>query len=219
MELSVPAGNRLNGNCGVTAVAAVAGVHFDEAFELIRKSRGAGDRWKGSSNNFDRKKALDALGVKYTQQPRTRGPKQTLRKWIEWNAKPDATYIVTTTGHVQVVKGSTVLDQQGPSDISEYWGKSKWVKSVLLIDDVPATVEPAATERETMTPDKAYIVARLSEIGKTQMALGEALKIDRAQVTRLLQGKRKVQLDEVPIMARFLDISNIEMLRRLGLDV
>ena len=70
-----------------------------------------------------------------------------------------------------------------------------------------------------MKPDRVYIVDRLAELGKTQTALGKELKIDRAQVTRLLDGSRRVRLDEVETIARFLDISTIEMLRRLGLNL
>jgi transcriptional regulator with XRE-family HTH domain len=70
-----------------------------------------------------------------------------------------------------------------------------------------------------MKPDRAYIVARLAELSKTQSSLGQALNIDRAQVTRLLNGSRRVRLDEVETIARFLDISTIEMLRRLGLNL
>ena len=70
-----------------------------------------------------------------------------------------------------------------------------------------------------MKPDKKFIVDRLAELRKTQTALGEQLKIDRAQVTRMLNGQRRVQLDEVEIIARFLDVSTIEMLRRLGLQL
>ncbi len=70
-----------------------------------------------------------------------------------------------------------------------------------------------------MKPDREYIVARLAKLGKTQTSLGQELKIDRAQVTRLLDGSRRVRLDEVETIARFLDISTIEMLRRLGLNL
>ena len=70
-----------------------------------------------------------------------------------------------------------------------------------------------------MKPDKNFIVGRLQDLGKTQTGLGETLKIDRAQVTRLINGERRVRLDEVEIIARYLDISIVEMLRRLGLNV
>jgi hypothetical protein len=229
LELLVPLGNQKNGNCGVTAVAAVAGVHFDEAFALLKKIGGRNSNWKGSTRVATRKKALEKLGVKFAETTLSR--RHTLATWIEWDAKPDAVYVVTTTRHVQVVHGRTVLDQSGPEDIADYWGKSKRVKSVLLIKNprmVANTqpgrvdVEVTATEpkaADTMKPNKDFIVKRLAEVGKTQMAMAAALNIDRAQVTRLLNGLRKVQLNEVPVMARFLDISTIEMLRNLGLDV
>lgn len=70
-----------------------------------------------------------------------------------------------------------------------------------------------------MKPDRKYIVDRLAELSKTQTSLGQELKIDRAQVTRLLDGSRRVRLDEVETIAHFLDISTIEMLRRLGMNL
>ena len=70
-----------------------------------------------------------------------------------------------------------------------------------------------------MKPDKRFIVGRLKDLDKTQTSLGKALSIDRAQVTRLLDGDRRVRLDEVETLARHLDISTIEMLRRLGLNL
>ena len=70
-----------------------------------------------------------------------------------------------------------------------------------------------------MKPDKLFIVDRLKELAKTQSGLGDRLNIDRAQVTRLLDGKRRVRLDEVETIARYLDISSLEMLRVLGLKL
>lgn len=70
-----------------------------------------------------------------------------------------------------------------------------------------------------MKPNKSFIVNRLRDLNKTQTGLGKALSIDRAQVTRLLDGERRVRLDEVEIIARYLDISTIEMLRSLGMNL
>ena len=228
MELQLPPGNRTDGNCGVTAVAAVAGVHFDKAFEMIKQIENRKGNWKGGSYTFSRRKALTKLGIKFEETVSVGRSNPSLKKWISWYARKGDVYIVSTSGHVQVVHGKTVLDQRGPAKIEEYWGRNKRVKNILKINNPvlvakrqPDTVavEPNSTGTNLMKPNKNYIVKRLSAINQTQMSLAAELKIDRAQVTRLLNGERKVQLDEVPTMARFLDISTIEMLRNLGLDV
>ena len=67
--------------------------------------------------------------------------------------------------------------------------------------------------------DYRWIADRLKRIDKTQKGLGEALGMDKSQVTRMLDGERRIQLDEVEAMARYLDISTVELLRRLGLRI
>mgnify|MGYP003115157928 CR=1 FL=1 len=67
--------------------------------------------------------------------------------------------------------------------------------------------------------NKSWFQLRLRELGKTQMGLAQVLDIDRGQVTRMLDGERRVQIDEVPLLAHYLEVEEIEILRRLGLNV
>jgi|10_taG_2_1085330.scaffolds.fasta_scaffold83972_2 transcriptional regulator with XRE-family HTH domain len=66
-----------------------------------------------------------------------------------------------------------------------------------------------------MTNNK-WIRHRLIEIGKTQTDLGKTIKLDKAQVSRMLDGKRRVQIDEIERLAIFLEMPTVELLRQLG---
>ena len=62
-----------------------------------------------------------------------------------------------------------------------------------------------------------WIRRRLCEIKKTQTDLGKTIKLDKAQVSRMLDDHRRVQLEEIEPLAVFLQLSTLDMLRRLGL--
>lgn len=59
----------------------------------------------------------------------------------------------------------------------------------------------------------------LKDIGKTQADLARHLGIEASQVSKLLAGGRRVQLDEVEKIAIFLGKSNAEVLHNLGVDL
>jgi len=98
-------------NCGVTAVAVAAGIPVNEAFELIRKIKRKSRRWKGSTCVADRATALEQLGVQ--TKAWNLKDKMRLETWIRDRAEPGKTYMVRTTGHVQVVRDGWVMDQSG----------------------------------------------------------------------------------------------------------
>jgi plasmid maintenance system antidote protein VapI len=70
-----------------------------------------------------------------------------------------------------------------------------------------------------MKPDSDWIRKKISYSGKTQTGLAKVLGLDKAQVSRLIDGKRRVQLDEVKPIADYLEVSVMEMLRVLGLRI
>ena len=70
-----------------------------------------------------------------------------------------------------------------------------------------------------MRIDAKWIKDRIADRGGSQAELGRVLGIDRSQITRMLDGERRVQLDDVKPMAIYLEVSTVEMLRRLGLDL
>lgn len=62
---------------------------------------------------------------------------------------------------------------------------------------------------------------RLKELhGKDQAGFGRAINVDKANVTLMLKhGKRKLQLNEIPIAAQYLEWSVDELLRQIGIPV
>lgn len=98
-------------NCGVTAVAVISGISVTEAFAILRTIGNRTGRWKGVTNVAQRAEALELLGVKtkaWALKDRMR-----LETWVRDRAEPGKTYMVRTTGHVQVVRDGWVMDQSG----------------------------------------------------------------------------------------------------------
>jgi hypothetical protein len=142
-RLSLPEGARRGGNCGVTATAIAAGISFDQAWDLfekhckrIRNSK----RWTGGTHDHERELVLGKLGVSYRviKFPELvydigNGAKPSLKKFVEWGTVRGTLYIVTTSGHVQIVQDGWVTDQSGSKPIDEFWGRNKRVQSVEVI--------------------------------------------------------------------------------------
>ncbi len=123
-------------NCGLTAMAVAANITLKEATEAYQKAcvelRGKPmqGNWKGRTYDSIRLVAMiKHLGLKLTKCP-VKG--MTLKKLTRYLQK-DVKYIVTTTGHVQVVENGIVVDQSGVCAINDYWGKGKKVKDVLIV--------------------------------------------------------------------------------------
>jgi len=148
MEFSLPKDAFRGGHCGVQAVAIVAGISLTEAFGKFRKhcKRVASKkRWHGGTKHEEREAVLDKLNVKYDlllQKVGNRpewhnsckiGYGMTLQRFIKDVANPNHVYMVTTTGHVQLIHGNNVLDQGGVVDIQDYWGKRKKISHTVLV--------------------------------------------------------------------------------------
>lgn len=140
--LNLPAGARKGGNCGVTAVAIAAGVSFDQAWDLFKKHchrMRINEKWKGNTHTHERMKVMKKLRLKYEVLPQRkfRDDKTvrlpSLKKFVEWNTKKGVLYIVTTTGHVQLVQDGWVIDQGGIKAIDEFWGRNKIVEEVEFV--------------------------------------------------------------------------------------
>lgn len=135
--MTVPAGTRMGPVCGVVAVAAAAGVDFDTAWRvmepLARVYLPAACRrgWNGLSTSRMREKALQQLGVGFHT---VRFPRMQLRTFAE-HARPGVLYMVRTTGHVQMVRNGSAMDQGGVRSISRWNGMDrKLVSHVIEIE-------------------------------------------------------------------------------------
>ena len=125
---ALPDGARLGPNCGVTAVAIVCGITFDEAWTSLRFGRNR--NWKGRTTVSDWLRVLVSRNVPFeVRLPRP----TTLQHWATFYAKPGTTYMVRTTGHVQVVKDGWVIDQLGPRRVSQFWGRRKRISHIIEI--------------------------------------------------------------------------------------
>ncbi len=142
-EFGLPTGNRLGRNCGVTAVALLAGVPFNKAWDklevLHRQTRILRGRvrhprnWPGTTNHRDRTLALVAFGCDVVEVPLRR--RMTLATWVLRYSRPGVTYMVRTTSHVQTVMDGRIVDQttERPEHPREYWGSGKYVTLVTEV--------------------------------------------------------------------------------------
>tara|TARA_R110000744_G_scaffold46466_4_gene102703 strand:+ start:107 stop:595 length:489 start_codon:yes stop_codon:yes gene_type:complete len=135
--MSLPSDATSGPNCGLTAIAIAAGCTMADAISSYTKYCPKRGNWKGGTLKFFRAKALADLGVEtkkiegldgYTFIPRT-----SLKQFCQRHAVDGKRYIITTTGHVQIVRGNEVIDQQGKMSIKEYWGSRKRIKEILEI--------------------------------------------------------------------------------------
>ena len=141
-NLALPADAQRGPNCGLTALAVVAGVTLaDATAAYIRQyPRFVGSNWKGGTRWTYTMQAAKHLGVRYVDDtpldPRytTRIVKRmTLKTFVKKHAMPRHRYMIRTTGHVQVVQDGMVIDQCGVRHIDEYPCAGKIVKNVLRI--------------------------------------------------------------------------------------
>jgi len=155
--LALPEGARSGPNCGVTAMAIAANISFDSAWDLLKRvhrDRRGGHlsniktnnnmfskktKFTGATHDAERELAYKLIGLKTTKlnwkdkyaiAKKNGNFVLTLKNFVEWGTAKGKTYIVTTTGHVQVVKDDWVIDQGGAKSIEEYHGKAKHITSV-----------------------------------------------------------------------------------------
>ncbi len=135
----LPQDNRRGPNCGVTAIAVSAGISFQRAWSLCATAPSrVTKRFKGGTHHRQRIEVLDHIGMPYQVMHL---PKMTLQKFCDI-AQDDTTYMVTTTGHVQLVRvidgQPYILDQTGCKPIEEYWGRRKYIsRDVLRMGQAP----------------------------------------------------------------------------------
>ena len=101
-------------NCGVVALATTLNLPYDKAYNYLRRHKGAG--WKGSTKVSDLLDGVKALGGKYTEI----SSGGTLKKWIEWNTIPDATYLIRVSKHILAVRNGIVVDQSEVLPVDEH---------------------------------------------------------------------------------------------------
>ena len=144
MEFKLPGGAFMGGHCGVQAVAVAAGISLTKAFRVFQETCPRTRRkrtWGGGTFHSERVKVLDKLGVKYDQLDPAHTKGLTLQRFIKDVANPNHVYMVTTTQHVQLVRGGQVLDQKGVQEIANFWGARKRITFPVLRIDVAEAAE------------------------------------------------------------------------------
>lgn len=143
-SLALPVDAHLGPNCGLTALAIVAGVTLAKATDAYIRQypRFVGHRWKGSTYWIYTVQAAKHLGVRYVDDTpldvtfdcRIRIVKRmSLKTFVKKHAMPGHRYMIRTTGHVQVLQDNMVIDQWGCRHIDKYSGAGKFVKDALRI--------------------------------------------------------------------------------------
>jgi hypothetical protein len=141
-HLALPVDAQRGPNCGLTALAVVAGVTLAEATAAYIRQypRYVGSNWKGGTRWTYTMQAAKHLGVRYVDDTPL-DPRYTIRivkrmslkTFVKKHTLPGKRYMVRTTGHVQVVQDGMVIDQGGVLHIDEYRGAGKIVKDALRI--------------------------------------------------------------------------------------
>jgi hypothetical protein len=108
-ELRLPPGNRRGSNCGVTAIAIAAQVHFREVWDHVAAYKPAS--WGGSVNEDDLVRAFRFFGVHYRSRIYDRSV--TIGHWAGTSAKPGVLYVLDVWNHVAVFKDGFIFDQRG----------------------------------------------------------------------------------------------------------
>jgi transcriptional regulator with XRE-family HTH domain len=80
-------------------------------------------------------------------------------------------------------------------------------------------VDQGCAERNLLPFDRRWYTERLSAQHLSQRGLAKRLDIDPAQVSRIFNGRRPLRLDEVPVLARLLDVSVVDIIERAGVPL
>lgn len=73
--------------------------------------------------------------------------------------------------------------------------------------------------RNLLPFDRRWYTDRLAARNLSQRKLAKRLDLDPAQVSRIFNGHRPLRLDEVPVLARLLDVSVVDIIERAGVPL
>ncbi|MBN9347488.1 MAG: hypothetical protein J0I48_15040 [Devosia sp.] len=122
----LPSDHHNGPNCGVTAVAVLAGVPFDLAWETVRRlDPKRSPRWRGTTWWYEQRAALRHLGAKVEELPH-KG--MTLAKFADQHTVKGAAYLVNVTSHCMALIDGVLVDQRGPMPVAEHPARRQRVK-------------------------------------------------------------------------------------------
>lgn len=74
-------------------------------------------------------------------------------------------------------------------------------------------------EKAGASVDEQWVRAQLDRENKTAKQLGEFIGVDQSSVSKMLKGGRRINLEEIPLIAHFINAPVDETARRLGLPI
>lgn len=118
-------------NCGVVAVATLAGISYADAHQLFRVTFNMPPRWRGRTQATQRRRIFKILGL---PDDRIYG-RMTFRRWVAEVFDPAINYEVTITGHVVAIKDGMMFDQTYSHGISPHRSpySRKYVRSWICV--------------------------------------------------------------------------------------
>lgn len=119
MEFKLPRGNVQGPSCGITALAVVADVHFNEVWNVVAETKPA--NWLGSVHEEDIRRVLKHFGVRY--RSRHYNMDISVRWFTEHYARPGQIYLMDVNDHIALLKDGVVLDQRGTFRLTQ---KGHW---------------------------------------------------------------------------------------------
>lgn len=125
-------------NCGLMAVCLVSGVPYQDAVRWWRRTYRRPGNWKGGTRKPERERFLVEHGFRLTGLPTVFGGcyRMTLERYVRLYVPRGRVAIITTTGHVQVVRDGLVIDQSYAEGVpvSDYWGRRKYVNEAIIVE-------------------------------------------------------------------------------------
>lgn len=140
-SLRIPPDTPLDmGNCGIVAVALLAGVSHDTALAAVDAARrnrigtralksweldrGFGDGWRGATTQKMRDHALTALGVAFeTHYQPDLGPHRMQLRTMARQMPSGETLMVSVRGHTMILSDGLIYDQEAPTGVpvARHW--------------------------------------------------------------------------------------------------
>lgn len=110
-DLRLPRGNRRGSNCGITAVAVAAQVHFRTVWDHVAEAGHKPANWGGSVTEADLRRALRFFGVRYKSKLFSRSIN--VGHFVGVYARPGVLYVLDLNDHVALLKDGFIFDQRG----------------------------------------------------------------------------------------------------------
>jgi hypothetical protein len=143
-DRGLPPDSRGGPNCGITAIAVLTGVPFQDAWQYYNIVSPDPTR-KGETLWAYTCKTINELGVNmeailcpyrypYQCEDSPRWTKYSVMKFVREVAEKGVTYFVRTSRHVLVVKDGLVIDQgSNRVPIDRYWHKKGHVSKIMKV--------------------------------------------------------------------------------------